>query len=64
MNGLTHPRVSLTLPLRGLGLGGEMVADRLAKISPATVHKQVREFLAARFDVLQYVRDAQAEGTS
>ena len=37
VNGLTLSRVSLTLPLRGSGLGGGEVADRLAEISPATV---------------------------
>ena len=33
VNGLTHPRVPLTLPLRGSGLGGGKVADWLAEIS-------------------------------
>uniref|UniRef100_A0AAV1T2E1 Integrase catalytic domain-containing protein n=1 Tax=Peronospora matthiolae TaxID=2874970 RepID=A0AAV1T2E1_9STRA len=46
VNGFTHPRVPLTLPLRGLELGGEGIADRLADVSPATVQKQVGEFLA------------------
>uniref|UniRef100_A0AAV1TEM8 Integrase catalytic domain-containing protein n=1 Tax=Peronospora matthiolae TaxID=2874970 RepID=A0AAV1TEM8_9STRA len=46
INGLTHPRVPLTLSLRASGLGGGEVADRLADISPATVQKQVGEFLA------------------
>ena len=32
-NGLTHPRVPLTLPLCGSGLGGEEVADGLADIA-------------------------------
>ena len=41
LNGLTHPRAPLTLPLRGLGLGGGEVADRPADISPTTVQKQV-----------------------
>ena len=40
VNGLTHLRVPLTLPLCGSGLGGGEVADRLADISPATVQKQ------------------------
>ena len=52
VNGLTHPRVPLTLPLRGSGLGGGELADRLADISPVTVRKQVCEFLATRFSVL------------
>ena len=34
------------------------MADRLADISPATVHKQVSEFLATRLNVLRHVRDA------
>ena len=60
-NGLTHPRVPLTLPLCGSGLGGGEVADRLADISPATVQKQVGEFLATRLNVLRHVRDAMTE---
>ena len=44
VNGLTHPRVPLTLPLRGSGLGGGEMVDRLADISPATIHKHVNEF--------------------
>ena len=44
VNGISHPRVPLTLPLRGSGLGGGKMADRLADISPATVNKQVSEF--------------------
>ena len=39
VNGLTHPRVPLTLPLCGSGLGEGEVADRLANIRPATVQK-------------------------
>jgi hypothetical protein len=42
VNGLTHPRVPLTLPLRGSGLGGGEIADRLADVRPLTVRKQVR----------------------
>jgi hypothetical protein len=61
VNGLTHPRVPLTLPLRGSGLGGGEVADRLADISPITVQKQVSEFLATRLNVLRHVRDALAD---
>ena len=61
VNGLTHPRVPLTLPLCGSGIGGGEVADRLADISPATVQKQVGEFLATRLNVLRHVRDAMAE---
>ena len=52
VNGLIHPRVPLTLPLRGSGLGGRELADRLADVSPNTVYKQVSEFLATRFSVL------------
>ena len=33
VNGSTHPRVPLTLPLCGSGLGGEEVADGLADIA-------------------------------
>ena len=61
VNGLTHPRVPLKLPLCGSGLGGGEVADRLADISPATVQKQVGEFLATRLNVLRHVRDAMDE---
>ena len=48
VNGLTHPRVPLTLSLCSSGLGGGEVAYRLADTSPATVQKQVGEFLATR----------------
>jgi hypothetical protein len=48
VNRLTHPRVPLTLPLRGSGLSGGEIADRLANISPLTVRKQVDEFLSTR----------------
>ena len=58
VNGLTHPRVPLTLPLRGSGLGGGEVVDRSADVSPATVQKQVSAFLTTRFNVLRHVRDA------
>ena len=61
LNGLTHPRVPLTLPLCGSGLSGGEVADRLADISLATVQKQVGDFLATRLNVLRHVRDAMAE---
>ena len=61
MNGLTHPRVPLTLPLRGSGLGGGDLADRLAEISPVTIRKEVGDFLATRFSVLRHVRDTMAE---
>nr|CCA27705.1 pol protein putative [Albugo laibachii Nc14] len=61
VNGLIHPCVPLTLPLRGSGLGGEDIAARLADVSPTTVQKQVREFLATRLNVLRHVRDAMAE---
>ena len=61
VTGLTHPRVPLTLSLRGSGLGGGEVADRLADVSPKTVQKQVDAFLAARLSVLRHVRYAMAE---
>jgi hypothetical protein len=61
VNGLTHPRVPLTLPLRGSGLGGGEIADRLADVSPLTVRKQVDEFLSTRLSVLRHVRDAMAD---
>ena len=38
-NILTHPRVPLTLPLRGSGLGGGESADKIAEISPTTMQK-------------------------
>ena len=53
VNGLTHPRVPLTLPRGGAGLGGVEVADRLADVSPALVKRQVGEFLATRLNVLR-----------
>ena len=49
------------LPLCGSGLGGGEVANLLADISPATVQKQVGEFLATRLNDLRHVRDAMAE---
>ena len=61
LNGLAYPCVPLTLPLCRSGLGGGEVADRLADISPATVQKQVGEFLGTRLNVLRHVRDAMAE---
>ena len=61
VNGLIHPRVPLTLPLRGSGLVGGELAKRLADGSPNTVKKQVSEFLAMRFSVLRHVRDAMAD---
>ena len=54
---LTHPRVLITLPLRGSGLGGREYADKLADISPTMMHKQVKEFLATLRSVLRYVSD-------
>ena len=59
--GLTHSRVPLTLPRGGPGLGGEEVADRLADVSPASVKRQVNEFLVTRLNVLRHVRDAMAD---
>ena len=61
VNGLTHPRVPLTLPRGGSGLGGGEVADRLADVSPASVKRQVGEFLATRLNVLRHVRDVMAD---
>ena len=49
------------LPLCGSGLGEGEVADRLADNRPATVQKQIGEFLATRLNVLRHVRDAMAE---
>ena len=57
VNGLTRPRVSLTLPRGGLELGRGKVSDRLADVSPASVKKQVSEFLAKRLNVLRNVHD-------
>ena len=37
VNGLTHPRVLLTLLLGGLGINGGGMADRLDEISTANV---------------------------
>jgi hypothetical protein len=61
VNDLTHPRVPLTLPLRGSALGGGEIAYRLADVSPLTVRKQVDEFLSTRLSVLRHVRDAMAD---
>ena len=61
VNGFTHNCVPLELPLRGVVLGVGDMADRLVDISPATVHKQVSEFLATRLNVLRYVRDVLAD---
>ena len=55
VNSLTHPRVPLTLPLCGSGLGQRDSADKLAEISPTTMQKQVSEFLAMRIGVLLHV---------
>ena len=61
VNSLTHPRVPLTLPLCGSGIGQRESADKLAEISPTTMQKQVSEYLATRFSVLRHVRDAMAD---
>ena len=61
VNGLTHPRVPLTLPPSGSGLCKGETADRLADVSPATVNKQVIAFLATRLNVLRHVRDAMTD---
>ena len=34
VNGLTHPRISLALPLRGSGLGLGEMSDRFTNIGP------------------------------
>ena len=60
VNSLTPPRVPLTLPLRGSGLGGSKSPHKLAEISPTMMQKQMREFLVTRFGVLRHVRDAMA----
>ena len=49
VNGLTHPRVPLTLPPRGSGLGGGTSADKLTEISPITMQKQWSKFLTTFF---------------
>ena len=61
MNGLTHPRIPLTLPRDGSELCGGEVVDRLANVSSASVKRQVGEFLATRLNVLRHVRDAMAD---
>ncbi|GMG17710.1 unnamed protein product [Phytophthora fragariaefolia] len=62
VNGLSHPRVPLTLPRPGSGLSaGEEFAELLADISPLAVRKQVDTFLSTRLSVLRHVRDAMAE---
>ena len=61
VNGLTHPRVTLTLPLHGSGLGRGMVADRLADTSLSTVQNQVSAFLTTRLNVLRHARAAIAD---
>ena len=58
VNSLTHPRISITLPLRASELVGGESADKLAEISPTTMQKQVSDFLATRFSVLRRMRDA------
>ena len=61
VNGLADPRVPLTPPRCGSGLGGGEVADQLAEVSPAAVRKQVDEFLSLRLHVLRQVKDEMAE---
>ena len=61
VNGLTHPRVTLMLPLRASGFNRGGSADRLADISPAAVQQQESEFLTTRLKVLRNVRDALAD---
>ena len=57
VNGLTHPRVPLTLSRGSSGLGGGEVTDRLADVSPASLKRQVGEFLSTRSNVLRHVRN-------
>ena len=45
VSGFMHPRVPLTLPRGGSGLGGGEV---LVNVSPASVKRQVSEFLTTR----------------
>ena len=61
VNGLAHPRVPLTLPRGGSRFGGREVADRLADVSPASVKRQVGEFLEPRLNALRHVRDVMAD---
>ncbi|KAG2805226.1 hypothetical protein PC129_g17823 [Phytophthora cactorum] len=61
VNGLANPRVPLTPPRRGSRISGGGIADRLADISPATVCKQVDDFVSLRLSVLRQVRDAMAK---
>ena len=61
VNSLTYPLVPHRLSLRGSGPAGGKFADKLAEISPTTMHKQVSEFLATCFSVLRHVRDAMAD---
>ena len=61
VNGLTHPRVPLTLPPRGAGVDGGGVANRFDDISCNTVCKQVDAFLSTRLDVLRHVHDTMAD---
>ena len=58
VNGITYPRVPLTLPRGGSWLGGGEVANRLDDISPASVKQQVNEVIATRLNVLRHVRGA------
>ena len=54
VKGLPHPRVPLTLPLCGSGLGeGEMV-DQFADIIPITVQKLVSDSLTIRWNFLRH----------
>ncbi|ETP29749.1 hypothetical protein F442_21143 [Phytophthora nicotianae P10297] len=46
VNGLVNPRVPLTLPRGGSGLGGGGIAERLADISPFAIRKQVDDFVS------------------
>ena len=61
VNSLTHPRVPLTLPISGSGLGGGESADNIADISPTTIQDKVSKFLATGFCVLRHVRDVMAD---
>ncbi|GMF52190.1 unnamed protein product [Phytophthora fragariaefolia] len=62
VDGLAHPRVTLTPPRRGSELGGGDLAEQLADVSPLVVRRQVAdEFLSTRLSALRHVRDAMTE---
>ena len=61
VNDLTCPCVPLTLPQGGSTLGGGKDSDRLADVSPASIKKEVSDFLAKRLNVLRNVHDVMAD---